>query len=126
MNNNRRRSFRPRNHKNGFRRRNGHSVQSQNSSFQISGNRGFKRNGVSMNPQNLEKTIQKFQQLAKDAQSNGDPILAQNYYQHADHYLRKLNELTERKDSNGDKSKISDKFISQEETLNKDITQTSN
>ena len=27
----------------------------------------------------------KFQQLAKDAQSNGDPVLAQNYLQHADH-----------------------------------------
>ena len=93
MNNNRRRSFRPRNHKNGFRRRNGHSVQSQNSSFQISGNRGFKRNGVSTNPQNLEKTIQKFQQLAKDAQSQGDPVLVENYLQHADHYFRRLKEM---------------------------------
>ena len=38
----------------------------------------------------------KFQQLAKDAQSNGDPILVQNYLQHADHYLRRYNELSEK------------------------------
>ena len=49
------------------------------------------------NSHNVEKTMQKFQQLAKDAQSNGDPVLAQNYLQHADHYLRRLNELTEKK-----------------------------
>ena len=34
----------------------------------------------------------KFQQLAKDAQSNGDPVLAQNYLQHADHFTRVINE----------------------------------
>ena len=26
--------------------------------------------------------MQKYQQLAKDAQSNGDPVLSQNYLQH--------------------------------------------
>ena len=40
------------------------------------------------NIHSVEKTMQKFQQLAKDAQSNGDPVLAQNYLQHADHYLK--------------------------------------
>ena len=94
MNNNRRRNFRPRNHKNGFRRRNGHGSQSPSSSFQISGNRSYKRNGSSLNPQNLEKTIQKFQQLDKDAQSQGDPVLVENYLQHADHYSRRLKEIS--------------------------------
>ena len=122
MNNNRRRSFRPRNHKNGFRRRNGHSVQSQNSSFQISGNRGFKRNGVSMNPQNLEKTIQKFQQLAKDAQSQGDPVLVENYLQHADHYFRRLKEMNNKlKDANLENK---DTNITQENNI--DINKNSN
>ena len=55
--------------------------------------------------------MQKFHQLAKDAQSNGDPVLAQNYLQHADHYLRRYNELSERKDSFIDKSKILEKNI---------------
>ena len=45
------------------------------------------------NPFNVEKTIQKFQQLAKDAQSTGDLVLVENYLQHADHYSRRLSEL---------------------------------
>ena len=49
------------------------------------------------NPHSVEKTMLKFQQLAKDAQSNGDPVLAQNYLQHADHYLRRYNELNDKK-----------------------------
>ena len=48
------------------------------------------------NPSNVEKTIQKFQQLAKDAQSIGDPVLVENYLQHADHYSRRLSELNTR------------------------------
>ena len=56
------------------------------------------------NVHNVEKTMQKFQQLAKDAQSNGDPVLAQNYLQHADHYLRRFNELTERKENTVEKN----------------------
>ena len=49
------------------------------------------------NIHNVEKTMQKYQQLAKDAQSNGDPVLSQNYLQHADHYLRRYNELNDKK-----------------------------
>ena len=45
------------------------------------------------NPFSVEKTIQKYQQLAKDAQSAGDPVLVENYLQHADHYSRRLSEL---------------------------------
>ena len=71
----------------------------------------FNRNGSMNNIHNVEKTMQKFQQLAKDAQSNGDPVLAQNYLQHADHYLRRLNELSERKESLIEKSKIPDNEI---------------
>tara|TARA_B100000579_G_C22378228_1_gene641574 strand:- start:108 stop:434 length:327 start_codon:yes stop_codon:yes gene_type:complete len=94
MNNNRRRSFRSR-PKNNFRRRNGSAHQGQNNNFNPTnnGNMNFSRNGSLTNPSALEKIIQKFQQLAKDAQSTGDPILVQNYLQHADHYSRRLAEL---------------------------------
>ena len=68
----------------------------------------FNRNGSMNNIHNVEKTMQKYQQLAKDAQSNGDPVLAQNYLQHADHYLRRFNELSERKENLIEKSKVSD------------------
>ena len=95
MNNNRRRNFRSRSQKNNFRRRNG-SMNSNNISSFNNGNMNFNRNGSMSNPHNVEKAMQKFQQLAKDAQSNGDPVLVENYLQHADHYARRLAELNER------------------------------
>ena len=45
------------------------------------------------NPANVEKAIQKYSQLAKDAQSSGDLILVQNYLQHVDHFSRILSKL---------------------------------
>tara|TARA_S200000501_G_C20554943_1_gene626157 strand:- start:150 stop:518 length:369 start_codon:yes stop_codon:yes gene_type:complete len=104
MNNSRRRNFRSRSPKNNFRRRNG-SVSSNNVS-NFNGNNNFTRNGSMSNPYNVEKTIQKFQQLAKDAQSSGDPVLVENYLQHADHYSRRLVELNDKfKNDNNDKFK---------------------
>ena len=97
MNNNRRRSFRPRSQKNNFRRRNGSMNSNGGINFNSNGNMNFNRNGSMTNPHNVEKTMIKFQQLAKDAQSNGDPVLAQNYLQHADHYLRRYNELNDKR-----------------------------
>ena len=88
-----RRSFRPRQQKNGYRRNNGISSH-KNGHFQKNvGNQNFSRNGSMTNPFNVEKTMQKYQQLAKDAQTLGDPVLVENYLQHADHYLRRLAEL---------------------------------
>ena len=121
MNNNRRRNFRPRSQKNNFRRH-GSSINSNNTNnFNNNGNVNFGRNGSMNNIHNVEKTMLKFQQLAKDAQSNGDPVLAQNYLQHADHYLRRYNELNERKENSLEKSNISDSSSSQEPSLNKDL-----
>ena len=95
-NNNRRRSFRPRPQKSNFRRRGGPSNLNNGSDYN-NGNSNFNRNNGSMtNPHNVEKTMQKFQQLAKDAQTSGDPVLVENYLQHADHYGRRLAELNDR------------------------------
>ena len=92
------------------------------SSFNNSGNMNFSRNGSMTNPHNVEKTMQKFQQLAKDAQSSGDPVLAENYLQHADHYLRRLTELNERsKDIS-----TNEKSSSLPEVSVKDISKSSN
>tara|TARA_A100001011_G_C13956477_1_gene693422 strand:- start:243 stop:605 length:363 start_codon:yes stop_codon:yes gene_type:complete len=105
MINNRRRNFRSRPQKNNFRRRNGSINSNSANNFNNNGNLHFNRNGSMTNPHNVEKTMQKFQQLAKDAQSSGDPVLAENYLQHADHYSRRLTELNERNKDNlsGDK-----------------------
>tara|TARA_Y200000002_G_C22612477_1_gene634463 strand:- start:215 stop:574 length:360 start_codon:yes stop_codon:yes gene_type:complete len=104
--NNRRRNFRPRPQKNNFRRRST-SLNSTNVSNFNNGNRGFSRNGSMTNPRNVEKTIQKFQDLAKDAQSSGDPVLVENYLQHADHYSRRLAELNGKEKSNSEKNSLS-------------------
>tara|TARA_Y100000816_G_C25828801_1_gene433493 strand:+ start:208 stop:585 length:378 start_codon:yes stop_codon:yes gene_type:complete len=125
MNNNRRRNFRSRPQKNSFRRRNV-SLASNNNNFNNNGNINFNRNGSMNNIHNVEKTMQKFQQLAKDAQSNGDPVLAQNYLQHADHYLRRFNELNDKKENFIEKQKNSEKNVSEDLTNNKSIIQNSN
>ena len=121
MNNNRRRSFRSRSQKNNFRRRNGHSSSNNTNNFS-NGNVGFSRNGSMNNMHSVEKTMQKFQQLAKDAQSIGDPVLVENYLQHADHYSRRLSELNER---NKDVSK-DEKNNNPVDTSTKDLSKNSN
>ena len=125
MNNNRRRNFRPRVQKNNFRRRSG-SLNSSNSNSLNNGNINFNRNGSMNNIHNVEKTMQKYQQLAKDAQSNGDPVLSQNYLQHADHYLRRYNELNERRENSIEKSIPEEKALSDEKNQKSEIQQTSN
>ena len=114
MINNRRRNFRSRQSKNNFRRRN-ESIVSNNVSnnFNGNGNINFNRNGSSNNIHVVEKAMQKYQQLAKDAQSNGDPVLSQNYLQHADHYLRRFNELNDKRENNFEKNKVSEKPLSE-------------
>ena len=126
MNNNRRRNFRSRSQKNSFRRRNGPIGSNNSSNYKSNGNIGYNRNGSMNNPSYVEKTMQKFQQLAKDAQSNGDPVLAQNYLQHADHYLRRLNELNLQKQSFIEKSKIDEKNLSEDSEVEKKLVQSSN
>jgi hypothetical protein len=112
-NNNRRRSFRPRPQKNNFRRRNDSTSSNNGSTFNNNGNSNFNRNGSMTNPHNVEKTVQKFQQLAKDAQTSGDPVLVENYLQHADHYGRRLAELNDKNkvSPNTEKSKVSNDTI---------------
>ena len=126
MNNNRRRNFRPRVQKNNFRRRS-NSLNSNNSNgLNNNGNMNFNRNGSMNNIHNVEKTMQKYQQLAKDAQSNGDPVLSQNYLQHADHYLRRFNELNERREHSNEKSIPEEKTLSKKENQQSEIQQTTN
>ena len=125
MNNNRRRNFRPRAQKNNFRRRNGQIGSSSSNSFS-NGNVSFNRNGSMNNLHNVEKTMLKFQQLAKDAQSNGDPVLSQNYLQHADHYLRRYNELSDKRESSADKTRNSENTHTDNKVSDKEISQNSN
>ena len=96
MNDQNRRSFRPRNQRSGFRPRNNNG-QGSKGHFTSNGNGNAGRNNGSMtNPFNVEKNAQKYQQLAKDALISGDPVLHENYLQYAEHYIRRLAELNAR------------------------------
>ena len=48
----------------------------------------FQRKSFDRNGYNAEKLLEKYKNLAKEASSNGDKILSESYYQHADHFLR--------------------------------------
>jgi hypothetical protein len=85
------RRFRPRPQRGSFRPRN-NSGQNSNGHFQSNGNIS-RNNGSMTNPFNVEKTVQKYQQLAKDALTSGDPVSHENYLQHAEHFNRRLSEL---------------------------------
>ena len=75
-----------------FKRSN--DINRLNSDF---GNRenGFRRKS-NRNNVNVEKLITKYNELAREALSNGDKILSENYYQYADHFLRISIEQKER------------------------------
>ncbi|HWA17449.1 MAG TPA: DUF4167 domain-containing protein [Devosia sp.] len=51
--------------------------------------RNFESNGPDVKVRgNASHVAEKYLQLARDAQSSGDPVLAENYLQHAEHYFR--------------------------------------
>ena len=77
-------------------RRNDRSFKSngerQKFSSNFSNNENFKRKAPGRNNHNAPKLIEKYNDLAREALSNGDKILSENYLQHADHFTRVLNE----------------------------------
>jgi len=85
-NNNRRTNFRrsDRNFK-----RNGDSSKFK-SNFSSSEN--FQRKIPSKNNHNASNLIEKYTALAREALANEDKILSENYFQHAEHFTRVLNE----------------------------------
>ena len=58
----------------------------------FSNNENFKRKSPGRNNHNAPKLIEKYNNLAREALSGGDKILSENYFQHADHFTRVLNE----------------------------------
>ena len=61
-----------------------------NSNFSNGDN--FQRKSPGRNNHNAPKLIEKYNNLAREALSNGDKILSENYFQHADHFTRILSE----------------------------------
>ena len=83
------------NRRNNFRRIE-RSFKSNNERQKFSPNftngENFKRKAPGRNNHNASKLIDKYNDLAREALSNGDKILSENYLQHADHFTRILNE----------------------------------
>ena len=113
--NNNNRRFRFRNNDRNYKR-NGDGKKF-NSDF--SSTSSFQRKVPGRNNHNAPKLIEKYNDLAREALSNGDKILSENYFQHADHFMRILGEQ-----ENNKSSKVSDNKIQNEisvlENNNKD------
>tara|TARA_Y100001970_G_scaffold264870_1_gene351889 strand:+ start:93 stop:479 length:387 start_codon:yes stop_codon:yes gene_type:complete len=97
-----------------FRKRNGNGSKI-NGDF----NSGldFKRKNPGRNNQNASKLIDKYNDLAKEAISNGDKILSENYLQHAEHFARILQSRELAKEMNIN-SPNADKTISENNNQN--------
>ena len=121
------------NNRRGNFRRNTRNFKSNgdNSKFgsNFSNNDNFKRKSPGRNNHNAPKLIEKYNDLAREALSNGDKILSENYMRHADHFTRVLNERESfrREKFSENKSQI-DVDISGEnsdQSLDKDLTEDS-
>ena len=88
-------TFRNNNRRNNFRRNDRNfKNNSERSKFgsNFSNNENFQRKIPGRNNHNASKLIDKYNNLAREALSSGDKILSENYFQHADHFTRILNE----------------------------------
>ena len=88
-------TFRNNNRRSTFRRNTRNfKTNGDNNKFgsNFSNNENFKRKLPGRNNHNAPKLIEKYNDLAREALSNGDKILSENYLQHADHFTRILNE----------------------------------
>ena len=108
-NNNRRNNFR----RSGRNFKSNSDTSKFGSNFSSSDN--FRRKAPGRNNHNAPKLIEKYNDLAREALSNGDKILSENYLQHADHFTRILNE---RESFRKDKFLENNSEVSEENTEN--------
>ena len=72
-----------------MRNRNNNNNHNNNRRGQNPMTRVFESNGPDIKIRGTASHIaEKYLQLARDARSSGDPVAAENYYQHAEHYFR--------------------------------------
>ena len=97
----------------------------------FSNNESFQRKAPGRNNHNASKLIEKYNNLAREALSSGDKILSENYFQHADHFTRVLDEQESfrksRYTSNVEENKnltTSDKNLDEVKTEEKEATVT--
>ena len=101
------------------------NVERNKYSNNFSNTENFQRKVPGRNNHNAPKLIEKYNNLAREALSSGDKILSENYFQHADHFTRVLNEKeiqkkTFYKDNNSVKS---DDLNENKEKKNESLTE---
>ena len=87
----------------------------------FSKNENFQRKSPGRNNHNASKLIEKYSNLAREALSTGDKILSENYFQHADHFTRVLNDQDAQKklnSANNDPSKSQQNIVEPDKELN--------
>ena len=89
----------------------------------FSKNENFQRKLPGRNNHNASKLIEKYSNLAREALSSGDKILSENYFQHADHFTRILNDqdYQKRNNSTNDNSADLQKDLTNKEELKNNI-----
>ena len=77
-------------------------------------------------PQSAEKSLEKYNTLAKEALSSGDKTLSENYFQHADHFVRIIENKNINQKQNrvqvDNKLVVSDKHLVENSGVNQDKT----
>ena len=74
--------------------------------------------------QSAEKLAEKYKLLAKEALSSGDKTLSESYFQHADHYMRVVNEksLHQNRVQVSEKQETNNQTIDSNNSVNQDET----
>ena len=89
-------TFRNNNRRNNFRRNDrnfkNNVIDKNKFGTNFSNNENFQRKPLGRNNHNASKLHEKYNNLAREALSSGDKILSENYFQHADHFKRILND----------------------------------
>ena len=94
-------------------------------SSNFSNNDSFQRKMPGRNNHNASKLIEKYSNLAREALSTGDKILSENYFQHADHFMRILNEREFQKKNSSSTENLTNVHENISETI-KDKVETKN
>ena len=94
-------------------------------SSNFSNNDSFQRKMPGRNNHNASKLIEKYSNLAREALSTGDKILSENYFQHADHFMRILNEREFQKKNHSSTENLTNVHENISETI-KDKVETKN
>ena len=119
-----------RNFKNNFRRsryknhsdRNNHSNENGKIINDLQNGSNFIRRNVGRNNHNASRLIEKYSDLAKEALTSGDKILSENYFQHAEHFIR----IREERDAQFNKDQIPKEIVKVKEKTDQDQKNTNN